>query len=256
MTRTSSVRAGLYLLLSLAVFILTSTIPSPVFAALVRLAAVLALCIAELFLSASHALPFPLRPKKEALPTLLLFPVFLFITLAVNLLSATIIRFCGGTLPTVARTPATFVSAVLLAPLTEEILFRGLTLRLFRPYGEKRAICLSAIAFSLAHASLFQIPYAFAAGILLAVTALLGETLLLPILFHVAYNLLTYFGNAIPASLLLRIAGGIATVTFSVFLSHRPAYTPKEEAKLAVRELIPFFAYALLLIFLTVSAML
>lgn len=256
MTRSSAVRAGLYLLASLFVFVLTSMLPSPTVTALLRLALVLLLCGVEMLLSQKRTLPFPLRPKKEAISTLLLFPVFLFVTLAVNLLSATLIRYLGIPLPTVAHTPAVLASAVLLAPVTEELLFRGLVLHLLLPYGEKKAILLSALAFSLVHASLFQIPYAFVAGLLLAATAVLGGTLLFPLLFHTVYNLLVYFGDLISPFTLLGVLGILATAAFHFFLSHRPAYTPRKAAPLPLREMIPFGAYALLLVYSTVSAML
>lgn len=256
MTRTPAVRAGLYLLASLAVFVLTSLIPSELTSALVRLVFVLLLCAVEGLTFGKRTLPFPLLPTKKSLPTFFFFPVFLFITLAVNLISAYLVRYLGGTLPTFTRSPATFVSAVLLAPLTEELLFRGLTLHLFAPYGEKRAMLFSALAFSLAHASLFQIPYAFAAGLLLAAVATVGRSLLLPLVFHVAYNLLTYFGGGIPTSVLLFLTSLAAVAGFSLFFSHRPAYTPREDVRIPLRECIPFFVYLLLLVYLTVSAML
>ena len=256
MTRSAPVRAGLYLLASLALFVLTSLLSSPLLSALVRLAFVLLLCAVEALLHGKHALPFPLFPTKERLSALFFLPVFLFITLAINLISASLTRFFGGSLPTFAQTPEVFFSAVLLAPLTEELLFRGLALHLFAPYGEKRAMLLSALAFSLAHTSLFQIPYAFAAGLLLAAVAMLSRSLLFPILFHVTYNLFTYFGSGIPMSILLPCMSAFAAAGFSLFLSHRPAYTPREKTALPLRDLLPFFAYLLLLVYLTVSAIL
>lgn len=60
-----------------------------------------------------------------------------------------------------------FVYTALLAPVAEEILFRGYILRSLRPYGKRFAILISAFLFGLFHGNLMQIPYAFLVGLLL-----------------------------------------------------------------------------------------
>lgn len=54
------------------------------------------------------------------------------------------------------------------APVTEELLFRGLVLRSIEPYGKKFAIFASALMFGLYHGNIIQIPFAFAVGLVLA----------------------------------------------------------------------------------------
>lgn len=58
-----------------------------------------------------------------------------------------------------------FYSAV-LAPVWEEIIFRGVILRSLRPCGKRFAIFGSAILFALFHGNLLQAPYAFVMGLL------------------------------------------------------------------------------------------
>lgn len=58
-----------------------------------------------------------------------------------------------------------------LAPLSEEILFRGFVLRSLRPYGKRFAIVLSALLFALFHGNLLQMPFAFLAGLILGYIA-------------------------------------------------------------------------------------
>lgn len=60
-----------------------------------------------------------------------------------------------------------FLYVALLAPVFEEILFRGLVLRTFLPYGRKFAIFASAFLFGIFHGNPVQSPYAFAVGLIL-----------------------------------------------------------------------------------------
>ena len=64
-----------------------------------------------------------------------------------------------------------FLYACILAPVTEEILFRGLVQRSLMPYGKKFAIICSALTFGLFHGNLIQTPFAFVAGLVLGYVA-------------------------------------------------------------------------------------
>lgn len=64
-------------------------------------------------------------------------------------------------------TVSMFLYSAVLAPLSEEIFFRGYLLRSLKPYGKRFAIVASAALFGLFHGNLLQTPYAFAVGLLL-----------------------------------------------------------------------------------------
>ena len=64
-----------------------------------------------------------------------------------------------------------FLYMGIFAPLSEEILFRGLVLDTLRPYGKRFAIFGSAVLFGLFHGNLLQTPYAFGVGLLLGYAA-------------------------------------------------------------------------------------
>lgn len=65
-----------------------------------------------------------------------------------------------------------FLYVCFLAPVFEEILFRGLILRELEPYGKKFAILASAFLFGVFHGNLVQSPYAFLAGLVLGYVAM------------------------------------------------------------------------------------
>ena len=68
-------------------------------------------------------------------------------------------------------TLAMFLYMSLGAPVSEEILFRGLVMRSMEPYGKKFAIFASALLFGLFHGNLIQIPFAFVIGLVLGYVA-------------------------------------------------------------------------------------
>ena len=64
-----------------------------------------------------------------------------------------------------------FLYAGILAPVTEEILFRGLVQRSLMPFGKRFAIFCSAFTFGMFHGNLVQTPFAFLVGLILGYVA-------------------------------------------------------------------------------------
>lgn len=81
-----------------------------------------------------------------------------------------------------------FLYASLLAPITEEILFRGLVQRTLMPYGKKFAIFSSALMFGIFHGNLAQTPFAFMAGLVLGYVAA-EYNIVWAMLLHMVNNL-------------------------------------------------------------------
>lgn len=81
-----------------------------------------------------------------------------------------------------------FLYAGILAPVAEEILFRGLVQRTMLPFGKNFAIFVSALTFGLFHGNLLQTPYAFCVGLVLGYVAA-EYHILWAILLHVINNL-------------------------------------------------------------------
>lgn len=75
-----------------------------------------------------------------------------------------------------------------IAPAAEECMFRGLLLDRLRPYGDKFAVCASALCFGLFHGNLSQMFYACAIGLIFGYVALRTGTLWQTILLHAMVN--------------------------------------------------------------------
>ena len=94
-----------------------------------------------------------------------------------------------------------FLYAGILAPITEEILFRGLIQRSLMPYGKKFAIFCSALTFGIFHGSPIQSPYAFIVGLVLGYVAA-EYSILWAMVLHMINNLVI-------ADMLSRITSGL-----------------------------------------------
>lgn len=66
-----------------------------------------------------------------------------------------------------ADTFSMFLYLAFFAPIAEEVLFRGLILRVLEPMGKQFAIVVSAILFGLLHGNVVQIPFGFLVGLVL-----------------------------------------------------------------------------------------
>ncbi len=94
------------------------------------------------------------------------------------------------------------VVAGLIAPVCEEVLFRGLLLRaLRRRFSPEVAVGVSALVFALAHPMLSPtwgtfavVPALFALGVVSAFVAVRRGDLSVSILLHIGFNLLTTLG--------------------------------------------------------------
>lgn len=107
-----------------------------------------------------------------------------------------------------------FLYACILAPVTEEILFRGVVLRALAPYGRKFAIFVSSLLFGLFHGNILQVPFAAMTGLVLSFATLeyhIGWAIGL----HMMNNLL--LGDLLPRALSL-LPEGLGDLILLVFL--------------------------------------
>ncbi|MBR2930167.1 MAG: CPBP family intramembrane metalloprotease [Clostridia bacterium] len=76
----------------------------------------------------------------------------------------------------------------LMPSLLEEMLFRYLPMKLIAPYSRRTAILISSLFFALIHMSLFQLPYAFFAGLIFILIDLAADSVLPSMIIHFVNN--------------------------------------------------------------------
>ena len=86
-----------------------------------------------------------------------------------------------------------FITTTLLAPLFEEIIFRGVLLPILsRDFGKIIGIVFSSFIFALAHLSFSEFPPLFILGVGLACTRLISGRLISSVVMHSLWNGLTF----------------------------------------------------------------
>ena len=122
-----------------------------------------------------------------------------------------------------------FLYASVLAPLWEEILFRGYVLRTLRPYGKRFAILGSALLFGIFHGNLLQTPYAVLMGLVLGYLTV-EYSIYWAVLLHLFNNLVladlptrltAHWSEPAFGTLNLVLFGGGALVSLVILLRNR-----------------------------------
>ncbi len=98
------------------------------------------------------------------------------------------------------------MSNMIMAPIVEEIIFRGLILSRLRkamPIGW--AIAISSLLFGLVHGQILWMSYAFVLGIIMSLVVIKTDSLVASIILHMVFNI---FGTVVPL-----VGSGITSVT-------------------------------------------
>jgi len=98
---------------------------------------------------------------------------------------------------TLAARLITFAGYSLLAALVEEVVFRGVVLRMLRPWGDVWAIWCSAALFALCHASPLQTLPALLTGALLGMLTVMTGGIGLSVAVHTGYNAMALILNGL-----------------------------------------------------------
>ncbi len=87
-----------------------------------------------------------------------------------------------------------FISSVIMAPVFEELFFRGLIFRsLLKQFNCIFATIVSALLFALIHWSWPEFFSLFLVGLIYAVLAYKSNSVMTPLIAHLVHNLMTYF---------------------------------------------------------------
>ena len=92
--------------------------------------------------------------------------------------------------PSVIAVVMQFSYVIVLAPLFEEVIYRGLILKVITPYSKSAAILVSALAFGLMHGNIPQAASAFCTGLIYAIIALKCGSIIPTIIIHSLNNLI------------------------------------------------------------------
>lgn len=97
------------------------------------------------------------------------------------------------TLAMITKHPAGFIAVGLIAPLAEEIVFRGAILKtLLKGFGPWVAIPVSALIFAIAHFNPAQMPHAFIVGLLLGWMYMRTGSIALGVVYHWVNNTIAF----------------------------------------------------------------
>ncbi len=94
--------------------------------------------------------------------------------------------------PTPALVASIILAAVIIAPVSEEILFRVILFESLRPLGRRAAFTLTSAVFALTHGSPAHMPALFFLGLSLQAIRSKTENLWACILCHAMFNALTF----------------------------------------------------------------
>lgn len=112
----------------------------------------------------------------------------------------------------------TIISSAIVAPICEELLYRGCVLNLLSKYGYKKAVLFSGFFFALMHYNISQFFYAFIAGIIIGFFVAKTNSVLFGIIIHFFNNfvnlILNYLTNFIPQQQELVILFSILLLCF------------------------------------------
>lgn len=113
-----------------------------------------------------------------------------------------------------------FVQLAIIAPLVEELWFRGIVLESMRPYGNGVAIFISGLLFGLTHANFAQFFYATVIGICLGYVAVSTKSIIPTTVLHAMFN-------SVAATLLLLLADkNVGDFLLNSIVGKEAVYTP------------------------------
>lgn len=99
--------------------------------------------------------------------------------------TANLLSFGKGTLTDIIL----FIYMVILGPIAEELLFRGMTLRNFSAVSRKFGMIMSSIAFGLFHGNILQFIVGFSLGMFFSYIDIKANSLIPSIILHIINNL-------------------------------------------------------------------
>ncbi len=147
-----------------------------------------------------------MRPRLKHIPQgLMWMPLCLLINLVISYLITILQSYLsavGVTIPEsdfTISTPDTasivmqFIYVIVLGPLAEELIYRGLILTLLKPFGKWLAVFFSALIFGMMHGNIPQMASSFASALVMGVVAVQCGSIIPTLVIHICNNILASY---------------------------------------------------------------
>lgn len=175
-------------------------------------------------------LPLKLSGKSAALLLPLIAPT-LALVFFISWLTSILLSFIGeGSVADVSGNIVTVIlTHAVLTALLEELLFRYIPIAFISPITKRGAVWISALFFAFAHCNLYQIPYAFVAGVIFAAIDIAFDSIWPSVSIHFANNLISILWlrnleSGIFVTAYIIILAALALISIAVALLFRKRY--------------------------------
>ena len=135
---------------------------------------------------------FKVNKKLNIIDFITYFALIFYINIFLNLIISFVINIEGQKFIVQRPIYTDIISAICIAPVLEEIVFRGVLMTYLKKYGIKTAIIISSLFFGISHYNIYMVIPAFFIGIVLACVAYkysLKYSVLLHILMNIVANM-------------------------------------------------------------------
>ena len=95
--------------------------------------------------------------------------------------------------PDTASIVMQFIYVIVLGPLAEELIYRGLVLTLLKPFGKWLAVFFSALIFGMMHGNIPQMASSFASALVMGVVAIQCGSIIPTLVIHICNNILASY---------------------------------------------------------------
>ena len=147
----------------------------------------------------------------------------------------------------------------LIPSVLEEALFRYLPMRMLSSHSKRATVILSAVFFALVHHSLFSIPYAFVAGIVLIVVDMAFESIWPSVIIHFLNNAVSVFlmfgFGAVVYPLLLTLCAISAVIIFLKRKEYKKLFVPVFSGGEKFKLTVDFAVFAVITLLIAVVAL-
>ena len=131
---------------------------------------------------------FKVNKKLNITDFITYFALIFYINIFLNLIISFVINIEGQKFTVQRPIHTDIIYAICIAPILEEIVFRGVLMTYLKKYGIKTAIIISSLFFGISHYNIYMVIPAFFIGIVLACVAY-KYSLKYSVLLHVLMNI-------------------------------------------------------------------